>query len=150
MATNRFKNSLHQYCIDLLKQEISDIQDAISSQKDGSEGSSSAGDKHNTEQAMQHLELEKKHRQLSVKLQSLKVLQQINPDVSCKEVQLGAYVTTNKGNFYFAGPIGKIQFNKTDVMVLSVGWPLGRILSKMKAKESVSFNKELWAVQEIE
>lgn len=150
MATLSFKCTLYQHCIDLLKQEISDIQTAISGQQEGSEGSSSAGDKHNTEQAMQHLELEKKHQQLSIKLQSLKVLQQIDPNHICESIKLGAFVKTNRGNFYFAGPIGKIVLKGTEVMVLSVGSPLGRILSKMKKKESVCFNKELWEVEEIE
>ena len=72
MLDSSFKSLLHQHCIELVQQDVLKLQNAISGQKEGSEGSSSAGDKHNTEQAMQHLELEKKHSQLAVKIQSLK------------------------------------------------------------------------------
>lgn len=150
MSNTNFKSHLHQYCISLLQAEISEIQTAISGQKEGAEGSSSAGDKHNTEGAMQHLELEKKHTQLGIKQQNLLLLHKINPEVKCAAVSIGAYVKTNKGIFYFAAPMGKINFENTDIMVLSLASPLGRILSKMKLNESVCFNKELWVIDGIE
>lgn len=149
MLSSKFKVQFHQHCINLLQEQIQEIQKGITGQKDGSEGSSSAGDKHNTEQAMQHLELEKKHHQLDVKVQNLNILQQINPENQCDTVALGAYVQTNKGNFYFGGPLGKIKFQDTDTMVLSLASPLGRILSKMKKGESVCFNSDLWVIDAI-
>lgn len=149
MLDSSFKSLLHQHCIELVQQDVLKLQNAISGQKEGSEGSSSAGDKHNTEQAMQHLELEKKHSQLAVKIQSLKLLQQINPEQKCQEVQLGACISTNKGTFYFAAPLGKISVDEQDIMVLSLGSPLGRILSKMKKKETTTFNGEQWTIEEL-
>ena len=59
MLNTNYKSQLHQHCITLLEDEIQELKIAISGQKEGAEGSSSAGDKHNTEGAMQHLELEK-------------------------------------------------------------------------------------------
>lgn len=143
------KKIIHDHCLTLVQQKIRELQKAIASQKDGLEGSSSAGDKHNTEGAMHHLEEEKKQQQLQIALQNQKLLAQINPSKICTQVELGAYVKTNKGHFYFSAPLGKIQLQNTDIMVLSLASPLGRILSKMKPDESVCFNQELWVINGI-
>ena len=99
---------------------------------------------------MLHLEQEKKAAQLEYAVKNLAFLNQIDPLKKCDQIGPGALVQTNKGWFYFAGPIGKMTIDNETVMVLSVGSPIGRVLSKMKVGESVCFNKELWVVEGIE
>lgn len=143
------KAALHEHCQAHIQLKIADLRKEIAAQKEGLEGSSSAGDKHNTEGAMHHLEEEKKMHQLDNFLQQAKILSQINPSKKCNKVELGALVITNKGTFYFAAPMGKIIFEKHEIMVLSLASPLGRILSKMSKDESVCFNNDLWVIQEV-
>ncbi len=149
MINQDFKIRLHQHCLDLLNVKIQDVKAAIQSQKEGVNSSSSAGDKHNTEQAMQHLEEEKKQQQLSVALQNKQVFSQINPSNICDKIQLGALVKSNQGLFYFSVPLGKIVFENQEVMLVSLASPLSKILSPLKVNESVCFNNQLWVLKEI-
>lgn len=146
---NRFKAQLHAHCIELLEVKIKEVKHALRTQKEGSKESSSAGDKHNTEQAMLHLEEEKKLQQLHFLEENLKNLKKLSGEEKKQKVEAGALVVTNKGAFYFAAPLGKVTFQEKEVMILSLAAPLGRILSKMKVGESVCFNSEMWVIQEV-
>lgn len=66
MKLLNFKKEFYDFCLQEVQNQITHIQTAIKNQREGSEGKSSAGDKHNTEQAMQHLELEKKQQHLAL------------------------------------------------------------------------------------
>lgn len=149
MMNQEFKTRLHQFCLALLDDKIKEITLSIQSQKEGSNSTSSAGDKHNTEQAMQHLEEEKKQQQLAVVLQNKKVFAQINPNQVCQKVQLGALAQTNQGIFYFSVPLGKIVFEEQEIMLISLASPLSKILSPLKVNESVCFNNQLWALSDV-
>ena len=143
------KDLLHQHCVELLRNQVLELRSSLSGASDGFEGSSSAGDKHNTEAAMLHLEQEKKAQRLSYAIKNLALLEQLNPEQKLELICPGALAKTNKGLFYFAGPIGKVLVDQQEIMVLSVASPIGRVLSKMKVGESVCFNNDLWVIEEV-
>ena len=149
MLSIEYKIRLHQHCNLLLNNIIHEIDISIKSQKEGMNSNSSAGDKHNTEQAMQHLEEEKKQQQLFVAIQNKKVFSQINPNQICQKIQLGALVNSNQGLFYFSVPLGKINFENQEIMLISLASPICKILMPLKIKESVSFNDMLWTLEGI-
>lgn len=149
MLNQQFKKQLHEHTMTLINDQHSVIADAINQQKEGAQGSSSAGDKHNTEGAMQHLELEKKHIQLATVMQNQQTLQKINLKNAFNSVNTGALINTNKGLFYFSVAIGKTNFLKQDVMIISIASPIGQILKGLKKGESLTFNEQVWEILEI-
>lgn len=144
-----FKIRLHHHCLAVAKDKIKEIQLAIIGQKEGASANSSAGDKHNTELAMQHLEEEKKHQLLAVAIQNEKLLKQINSNKICEKVQLGALVSTNHGLFYFSAPVGKIIFEKKEVMLVSLASPLGKTLTNLSVKDITVFNGKNWILDDV-
>jgi transcription elongation GreA/GreB family factor len=149
MSNQKFKEQLHLHIYSLINDQIGEISDAISGQKEGEQGSSSAGDKHNTEGAMQHLELEKKHIQLATVIQNQQTLQKINLKKDFNSVNSGALIDTNKGLFYFAVALGKISLLNKQVMVISIASPIGQILKSLKKDESLTFNEQPWKILDI-
>ena len=149
MINQKFKIQLHEHLSGLVDGQVATITDAINQQNDGAQGSSSAGDKHNTEGAMQHLELEKKHIQLATVLQNQQTIKKINLKKSALSVNTGALIKTNKGLFYFSVAMGKLNFLKTEVMVISIASPIGQVLKKLKKGESLTFNEQTWEILEI-
>ncbi|MFT6747141.1 MAG: transcription elongation GreA/GreB family factor [Glaciecola sp.] len=149
MVNQKFKTQLHEHIIKVIDDQVSTITDSINNQNEGAQGSSSAGDKHNTEGAMQHLELEKKHIQLATVMQNQQTLKKINLKKSANSVNTGALIKTNKGLFYFSVAIGKMNFLKQDIMVISIASPIGQILRGLKKGGSKSFNEQVWEILEV-
>ncbi|MFT6716145.1 MAG: transcription elongation GreA/GreB family factor [Saprospiraceae bacterium] len=149
MVNQNFKLQLHEHIMSLVNDQVLDITKAINQQNEGAQGNSSAGDKHNTEGAMQHLELEKKHVQLAMVLQNQQTLQKINFKKGVNSVNTGALIKMNKGLFYFSVAMGKIDFLKQEVMVISIASPIGQILKGLKKGESLTFNEQIWEISEI-
>jgi len=149
MINQKFKEQIHAHVVDIVDMQVSEITAGINSQKEGSQGSSSAGDKHNTEGAMQHLELEKKHISLATALQNQQTLQKINLKRSFNSVNSGALINTNKGLFYFSVALGKEKVANKDIMVISLGSPIGQILKGLKKGESLTFNEQAWNILEV-
>lgn len=149
MINMKFKQSLHEQVVKLVQKQITELTQAIDKQQEGAQGSSSAGDKHNTEGAMQHLELEKKHIQLATALQNQENLNKIKLTSPNKRVSAGAMVRTNRGLFFFSIALGKIKCSSKDVMVLSLASPIGQVLKNMKIGEEINFNDSRWCIEEI-
>ncbi|MES2628428.1 MAG: 3-oxoacyl-ACP synthase, partial [Bacteroidota bacterium] len=101
-----------------------------------SEDKSSAGDKHETGRAMAQLETEKTAKQLQDALDDLAVLKRLDPEKETLVAVPGSVVSTDKGNFYLATAIGRIQIGETEVIVLSPASPLGtKMLGLVEGKE---------------
>ena len=149
MVDSKLKVLIHKKCSDKLQSDIAALNEAIVGQSEGSQASSSAGDKHNTEQAMQHLELEKKHIQLATYLDMQQTLSKIRPEKMQSKVDLGSVVETNKGLFYFSVALGKMTVDNKEIMILSLASPIGQVLKKLKVGESKSFNGNTWEILAI-
>ena len=101
---------------------------------------SSAGDKHETSVAMVQLEQEKLTNQLNEFLKQQRILLSINPTSHHQVIQLGSLVETKQAWYYFSIGIGLISIEKTAIFAINPDSPLGRLLLKKKAGESVTFN----------
>ena len=117
-------------------QEI--LDDTYKSTLDDSK--SSAGDKHETSIAMVQLEQEKLTNQLNELLKQQRILLSINPTSRHQLIQLGSLVETKQAWYYFSIGIGLISIEKTAIFAINPDSPLGRLLLKKKAGESVTFN----------
>lgn len=141
------KKSIHSLCLQTLEEKISVVKNQISelNQSFADEGKSSAGDKHETARAMAQLEIEKLHQQLHQFESQLIVLKKLNPDFHSETIQTGSLVKTDKGSFYIAVPLGKLE----EVMVISAASPLGKEMIGKKKDREVIFNKTKYQIVEI-
>ena len=145
------KKNIHNNCLQLLEEKISSVKKQISdiNQSFTDEGKSSAGDKHETARAMAQLEVEKLHQQLHQFETQINVLKKLNPDFHSETIPIaigtGSLIKTDKGNFFIAIPLGKIE----DVMVISAASPLGKEMIGKKAGDEVVFNGMEYKIKEI-
>ena len=142
------KIALKLAIIKKVKQEIAVLQNDLQQLKIGLESKSSAGDKHNTEQAMQHLEEEKKLQQLQLWLNHSLILKRI-VDSTCESIKIGALVKTNLGWFYCCIPLGFFEFNNEKIMVLSPQSPLAKAFNQKQIGETVLFNHNKYEILEV-
>ena len=117
-------------------QEI--LEDTYKSTLDDSK--SSAGDKHETSIAMVQLEQEKLSTQMNEFLKQQRTLLAINPNTKHQKIMQGSLVETKQAWYYFSIGIGLISIENTAVFAINPDSPLGRLLIKKKAGESVTFN----------
>jgi transcription elongation GreA/GreB family factor len=135
-----------------LKNQIAQIRLQIENlSQDASENAkSSAGDKHETDLAMVHLEQEQLSKKLSQLLENLQTWQQIDFASSASTVKQGSLVKTNLGWLLIsiALPIYKIE-NET-VISISPQSPLGNLLIGKQKNDSFIFNGKTITVDEIQ
>lgn len=146
----KFKKSLHTYCLNNTRDKIRRLSDLLDSNLNdlNSATKSSAGDKHETTRAMIHIEQENHSRQLLEAQRTLELLSQI----SLKPMtfaQAGAVIKTNKGTFYIATGVGKIEFNKIDIYIISPASPLGQKFLNSKTRDVIRFKIHEYTIQEV-
>lgn len=128
----------------LLQKELDQLNDAASG-----ETKSSAGDKHETARAMMHIEREKLSRQLLEVMQQQAELGSIDLEQSTQKAAKGALIHTDKGLFFLAIPIGKVQVDQQEVVVLSVLSPLGKCFLGKEKGDQVRFRTSTYKLLEI-
>ena len=101
---------------------------------------SSAGDKHETSIAMTQLEQEKLSTQMNEFLKQQRTLLAINPNTKHQKIMQGSLVECKQAWYYFSIGIGLITVENTAIFAINPDSPLGRLLIKKKAGESVTFN----------
>jgi transcription elongation GreA/GreB family factor len=147
MSLTQKKKEIHSICLVLIGNKITEVKNQISelNQSFVDEGKSSAGDKHETARAMAQLEIEKLHQQLHQFETQINVLKKLNPDFHSETIQTGSLIKTDKGNFYIAIPLGKVD----DAMVISAASPLGKEMIGKKNGDEVIFNKMKYKIENI-
>jgi transcription elongation GreA/GreB family factor len=128
------KNNL-QSKIDGLKIVLDDICNSTSE-----DSKSSAGDKHETAVSMAQLEQEKLTHQINNLLSLQQQFFGIQVDTVHTKVQLGSLLLTDKGYFYVAVGLGKVENENNSIFALGIDAPLVRLLLGKKVGESVEFN----------
>lgn len=145
------KKELYLYCLSIAEDRIVSLQHILkeTQQAANNETKSSAGDKHETGRAMAQLETEKLTTQLSEALKIKQSLTQINPELVAKNGSLGSLIYTNKGNFYIAASIGKVEIANELFFAISPASPIGKLLLTKKEKETFSFNGNEYIITNI-
>ena len=148
---NQLKPQLYQECKTIIDERISSLKNILQETQNAAnnETKSSAGDKHETGRAMAQLETEKLNAQLGEALKVKQTLATINPIQLASNIVLGSVVFTNKGNFYIAISIGKIEIDNEQFFAISPASPIGKLLLTKKEKESFSFNGNTYIINTI-
>lgn len=146
-----FKEDLYAYCHVLVDERIKRAHQLIEEAQiaANSESKSSVGDKYETGRAMMMLEREKAESQLQEALKLKKVLTQINPGKTAKQVMLGSLIITSMGSYYLSVSLGKVTVCDQDVFVLSPVSPIGNLLMGKREGDNVSFNSRQIQIREI-
>ncbi len=113
------------------------------------ETKSSAGDKHETGRAMAQLETENNSKHLTEAKKLNAVLSQIDPGKKNTSIELGAFVKTNLGNYFIAISAGKTHLFGDEVYLISPASPIGQHFLGKKEGDTVSFNQQTIAIQEV-
>jgi transcription elongation GreA/GreB family factor len=146
------KSALYLHCKRLAQQKVNSLEAELTSTQESttSEGKSTAGDKHETGRAMMHLEQEKLHRQLAEAQALVAELERIDATVKHAKVGLGSLITTDKGMFFIATGLGKVEFEGTAYFVVSAKAPISMQLWGKALGDKVGMNGavyEIWAVE---
>jgi transcription elongation GreA/GreB family factor len=139
-------------CSQYLNQKIERLQHEWKELSNGmqNDSKSTAGDKHETAQAMAQLEQEKLSHQLKELLDQKQSLISIEGKSSALHITNGSLVKTDKGFFFLCIPIGKIQAGRETLIGLSPKSPLGLQLLGLKAGNSAQVNNTTYKVLEIQ
>ena len=134
-----------------LKNQIVQIRLQIENlSQDASENAkSSAGDKHETDLAMVHLEQEQLSKKLSQLLENLQTWQQIDFASSASTVKQGSLVKTNLGWLLISIALPQYKIENETVISISPQSPLGQLLIGKQPNERFELNQKTFEVQEI-
>ncbi len=151
MTISNIKQKLYNYCLSHVDSKATQLQNSINDaqQSLSAETKSTAGDKHDTSRAMMHLEIEKKSQQL-VEIGKLKrVMTQFNAEKSNSEIDLGALIKTNKGNYYIAISAGKFTIDDDEYFLISLASPLAQAFKKQFKQDSFQFLNQTFTISSI-
>ena len=134
-----------------LKNQIAQIRLQIENlSQDASENAkSSAGDKHETDLAMVHLEQEQLSKKLSQLLENLQTWQHIDFGSSASTVKQGSLVKTNLGWLLISIALPQYKIENETVISISPQSPLGQLLIGKQPNERFELNQKTFEVQEI-
>ncbi|MEO8761205.1 MAG: hypothetical protein ABI448_09950 [Bacteroidia bacterium] len=147
----QLKQKVYAACLQLVNDKIQSFQNTLNDLSEGAknDSKSSAGDKHETARAMMQLEQEKISKQLDEVLLQKNILQKVDIEVKSTHIQNGSLIKTNKGYLFLSIALGKINVDKTDVIVLSAASPLGIKLMGLQINALIEINTTKYSVEEI-
>lgn len=134
-----------------LNKKLSDLNAMMADLNEASknETKSTVGDKHETSKAMMHLEQEKLGSQIKEIEFQIKEFNSINFTTVTTSVVLGSLVETNKGYFFIATAIGKMQIDDKTIFAISNKSPLGLKLIGLKENEAIEFNTTNYSIKKV-
>lgn len=138
-------------CSDFIAQRLKTAQIALDQAVEASndDTKSSAGDKYETTREMMQQEIERNKKMLLDAGQQGQVLKIIELNTSSQKIQLGSVVETNRGNFFMAIGVGKIQIKGVDFYAISQGSPLGLKLNGLQKGDVFDFNSNRYQILEV-
>lgn len=139
---NTLKTAAIEACRKVLECRILDLKEHMQALSEAAamDSKSTAGDKHETSRAMVQLEQERTGQQLRDAEQQLIEFQKIDFQKTISLVSPGSLVQTDKGMFFMALALGKLQVEEQSVFVISMQSPLGKAFAGFKKKDTVVFN----------
>lgn len=87
--------------------------------------------------------------QMSKANQELAIISSIKPQDIKKKVEFGAFVMTEKQNYFVAASIGKIALGDDSFFCISPAVPLFKVLSGLKAGDTAKFNDNTITIKDI-
>jgi len=146
------KSALLQHCLMLAREKVRLLEVEIASAQESttSEGKSTAGDKHETGRAMMHLEQEKLQKQLAEAHQVCTELDRINASVKPVRIGLGSLVCTDKGMFFLAAALGKVELDGKSYFAVSTKAPIAAQMMGKTVGEKFSMNGMVYEIRSVD
>ena len=149
------KNIKELICNELLfsqKQKIKSLELLINSTTDSRDtaNKSSAGDKHETSRAKIQTEIDNYSRQLDLALNNLHIIEKVNSSKNNNLATQGSLITTNKGVFFIAIGIGKLQIRSNNYFIISLLSPIGSVMRGLSKNEKFTFRGIKYSIKNIE
>lgn len=111
---------------------------------------STAGDKHDTERAMVHMEMENLSKRLDHERRLLHELEQLTKQpTSAEKVSSGSIITTDRGVFLIGAAFGRMQVKGQFITGISIQSPLGKQCINKKTGDSIEVNGNIFTVLSI-
>ena len=149
------KNIKELICNELLfsqKQKIKSLELLINSTTESRDtaNKSSAGDKHETSRAKIQTEIDNYSRQLDLALNNLHIIEKVNSSKNNNVATQGSLITTNKGVFFIAIGIGKLQIRSNNYFIISLLSPIGSVMKGLSKNEKFTFRGIKYSIKNIE
>jgi transcription elongation GreA/GreB family factor len=135
-----------------LKEQLQAVMDSWKALEESNQSSekSTAGDDHDTERAMLHIEMETLHQQIvrmEHMLEVVNALMQPRPEQST--VSLGSLVCTSQGNYLIGLACGKVVTPEGSILGISKESPLAQQLFGKAVGESIRINDNAFSILSI-
>lgn len=145
------KQKIYDHLNSLLGNKILSIKNILNelSESAMTNSKSSAGDKHETAQAMIHIEQESISKQLNEMLKQKDILENINPNATPPQITKGSLVKSNRGYLFLSIAYGKITIEGATIIVISPQSPLGIKLAGLKTNDSTEINGVSYIIEGI-
>lgn len=130
--------------INELERNISEVQNSANQ-----ESKSSMGDKYETGRAMAQNEVFMLQTQLASFSEELEKFRTINYNTTTDVTVAGSLVETSMGCFLLSAGVGKVLFNKTPIMCISLNSPLAQALLGKKQGETYTIHQKNHKVLKI-
>jgi len=115
-----------------------------------SDTKSTVGDKHETSRAMVQLEQEKLGQQLKDAELQLLEFDKLNFKKAAAIVGKSGLIETDRGLFFIATSIGKLELDSKTVFVISPKSPLAIAMNGAKANDEINFNAIRYRINRID
>ena len=147
----RVKKELYNFCRESIDRRIEACNLAITAAQESAnqETKSSSGDKYETGRAMAQLEIEKNSQQLSENLKLRNALGQINIDHAHDAALPGSLIVTDRGTFFIAIGLGKVDVKGNPYFVIAPFSPLGLEFSGCKVGDKVTFRDQTYHIEDL-
>ena len=148
----KLKEKVHQSCLELCASRLKTLKKAMKAQQEAleAESKSSAGDKYETSRAMAHLEQEKLAAQIEENIKQTRLLESIGSSMNKSKVSSGAFVRTDKGSFYVASGLGRIEVDGIEIIAISPQAPLTQSMLGLEKGAMFTFNGIRRTILELE
>lgn len=155
MDIGRVDNSIKQHLLEACRQHvtarIAQSQQAIAaaSEAAASDGRSSAGDKYETTREMMQQEIDRYQQSLANAKQMEQHLAAVDIRPQSGPATLGSLVETNRGTFFIAIGIGRLEVDGRAYGIVSPVSPIGAQLLGKTIGQRFVFNSQEYTVSQI-
>ncbi len=148
---HQLKKTLITYCENYLLGKVTNLKQNLLevTNAGNNETKSTAGDKHETGRAMMQLEQEKIGNQLLETEKQYNDFNKINFTNQSNFINLGSLVCTDKGVFFIATSIGKINIDGNIVFIISNKSPIALAFIGKYTNNVVSFNGINYTIKQL-
>ena len=145
------KKKIFDLCTAILEEKIAALKEEMDQVQQSaiSDTKSSMGDKYETGREVMMQEKNRLGAQLEIYLKQAAALVSLELANKPSAIKLGSLVSTNKGMFFIAVPLGVVKAEDKNVFVISLGSPVGKAMIGKTVGQQFSFNKTVYLIEEI-